>query len=89
MAEENARVTPASVFKQEDNVEAARYRRDIIRARAEGVAEGRTKARKEVVDWLQRQYVDVERAPERGSEGATAILQLTRDLMGYLMEKTQ
>lgn len=78
-------VTPTSVFKR--GGDGAKYHRDIIRARAEGVAEGRQIARKEAVDWLQHRYL-ADDAPDRGTPEASAILKLTRELVQYMTGKT-
>ena len=83
-----SRVTPASVFKQGDKVEAAKYHRDIVTARAEGVAEGRTIARKEAVDWLQEKYLGDD-APARNTPEGDAILTITRELVQYMLGKTR
>jgi hypothetical protein len=81
-------ITPASVFKTPEKVEAAKYHRDIVRARAEGVAEGRTLARKEVIDFLQEKYMAPD-APERGSDDAQFMLKLTRELTQFMMGKAR
>ena len=71
--------TPASVFKKMDTKEAERYKRDIMRARAEGHAEGRSEARKQAIDFLQKKYLGPN-APARDTPEAHAILELTREL---------
>lgn len=79
-------ITPLSAFKTPEKVEAAKYHRDIVRARAEGVAEGRSKARHEVVSFLQDRYL-ADDAPERGSAEAIGMLQLVQDIVAFMEEK--
>jgi len=56
--------------------------RDMVRLRAEGVAEGRQACRKEVLDWLE---VEHSRAAGIGDNAkAQATLELTRDLSRFL-----
>ena len=73
--------TPASAFKKLEPG-SDRYHRDITRARAEGVAEGRTKARSEVIDFLHKKYMDPK--VKRDTEPSEAILELTRELVTFL-----
>ena len=61
------------------------YKRDIDRARAEGVAEGRSAARKEIVDHLQKMYLDPK--VERGSDRGSAILEVTREICNFIRPK--
>jgi hypothetical protein len=81
-----ANPTPASTFKKRDAAEAARYKRDITRARAEGHAEGRSEARAQAVTFLQNKYMGPN-APERGTPKAEAILELTRELVLFFEGK--
>lgn len=49
----------------------------------QGVQEGRSLARKEVIDWLQKKYMGPGR-PDTDTPEAKAILQLTRELSLFL-----
>lgn len=83
MAEEKTSVvTPASVFKNQNNKENEKYRRDIIRARAEGHAEGRSEARSDVVNFLHKKYM--EPTLERGTPEADAILTVAKEVVAHL-----
>lgn len=86
MADEQGHVSPVSAFKDPRNTESAKYHRDITRARAEGVVEGRTLARKEVIDFLQEKYLG-DNSPRRKSPEANAILTLTREVVQFMQER--
>lgn len=73
--------TPASAFKKLEPG-SDRYRRDIMKSRAEGVAEGRSKARSEVVNFLHEKYMNDK--TDRTSDYAKAILALTKELTEFL-----
>ena len=51
--------------------------KELARVRAEGKIEGRSEARKEVLDWFQKRYLDPKL--RRDSEEAHAILKITRE----------
>ena len=72
--------TPASLFKSMklDDDQTRRYRRDIEHARAEGIAEGRTDTRMEMLSWLEEKYYD--KTLDRRSPEAKALLELTKEL---------
>jgi hypothetical protein len=80
-----AKVSPASVFKNQGNKVSQQYLRDITNARAEGYQEGRDAARSEVIDFLQKRYMDPHN--QRGSEGGVAILKITREIVELLKDK--
>ena len=71
--------TPASILKSVS--QDAGYKRDLERAFAEGRKEGRSEARAEIIEWLQREYMKdgVSRAGERGA----ALLQVARDFTAW------
>ena len=81
MPESSGSPTPLSAFKKLEPG-SDQYRRDITRARAEGLAEGRSVARSEIIDWLHKQYMDPK--VKRDTEPSEAILELTRELVKFL-----
>lgn len=62
-----------------------RYHADIERAREEGRAEGRLEVRKEVITYLEQEYMKP--GVERGTGKASAILEVTRGLSQFLKNK--
>jgi hypothetical protein len=50
--------------------------KELKRARDEGFEEGLTKGRQEILDWLQRAYLDDPGRPDRGTPKAEAILEM-------------
>ena len=73
----------ASQLKQ--TPEQVKYSQDILRAREEGRREGKEALRKEVLDFLQREYMNPNIT--RGDGKASAILEVTRGLSEYLKNK--
>lgn len=71
------------------SVSSRKYRADIDRARREGHAEGLAKGRQEILDWLQRAYIDDMGRPDRGSAKAEAILELAREASTYFKRKAR
>lgn len=59
MAEES-KTTPASLIKEmaKGSAEDLRYRKDIERARQEGVAEGALETRKQILSLIQEKFMD-------------------------------
>lgn len=78
---------PSNIFP---NAAAADRRRteQLKRAFDDGVLEGRRKARKEFLDYLERRYTAKD-APDRGTPEARAILVLAKDVGQYFTGSAQ
>ena len=63
---------------------ARRHARDLERVRAEGFNEGRSAARKELLDYLQWLYCEDPNRPHRDTEEAKAILVVTQRTMKFM-----
>lgn len=57
---------------------------DLVKVRQEGYVEGRAAGRKEAVDWLEREYTEGPKRPDRDSPEAKAILDVTLRLARYM-----
>lgn len=78
--------SPREIANHAGSPDQVRYRRDIDRAREEGRKDGKEALRKEVLDFLQREYMSPK--IERGDNRASAILEVTRGLSQYLKNRT-
>ncbi len=85
MAESAARPDPKTVPPR---VSRERYHRDISTARKEGELEGLEKGRKEILDWLEKEYTKPG-APDRGSPEALAILKVTTAAAKYFRRRVE
>lgn len=77
--------SPSDVVKAMSTPSASqtRYKRDIERARGEGIVEGREQARHEILTFLEERYLGLPGNQHKGDEGK-AILELTMALSKFI-----
>lgn len=64
----------------------AKHRADVKAARDEGFQEGLDKGRREILDFLQRAYIEDEGRPDRGSPEARAILEVANKVAKHIQK---
>lgn len=86
MADDNkSSPTPAMMRRRKgkNDDEALMYQSGWDDGHRAGFAEGRSKGRQEIVDWLEEKYTGKGR-PDRGTPEARAILELAREAALYM-----
>ena len=72
-----------------DNMSRDNTARELKKARDEGFNEGLQKGRQEILDWLQKAYLEDPGRPDRGTPKAEAILELARDASAHFIARAK
>lgn len=67
----------------EKTVPATKYRKDIEQVRKEGFDEGLAQGRQEILDYLERAYLEDPGRPARGTPKAEAMLEIAHEAAAH------
>lgn len=77
----------SSAQSPKSSVSQRKYQQDVDKARAEGMEEGLQRGRAEIIDFLEKAYLEDERRPDRGTPEGNAILDLAREAHEHFVKK--